>query len=290
MRQLRVMVSRNLLLFLKNRTNVLLCFFAIMTVLFLYVLFLRDFMIHSVKSAGLDPFYVHEFADRLMVSGLLTVINTTTCFGIMQMSVADTATGVKRDLLVTPVTRFQLELGYWISSVIVSFVYTTLTFCLAEYVFGFLYKDRASFDYIMKSFGVLLFSSCMNSGLLIGIIGFMRDTTSFSTFGNLYGMMCGFLAGTYLPYSMYPETLRKVLFYYPPMQFTSIMRQINLSVLQEDGEGIGEQLYQMYGVQLVKDGYIVTMSEQWSNLLIAMAIVLLCVRIEYQENHHRVVR
>ena len=57
-------------------------------------------MIHSVENAGLDPLYINEFTDRLMVSGLLTVINTTTCFGIMQMSVADAAAGVKWDLLV----------------------------------------------------------------------------------------------------------------------------------------------------------------------------------------------
>ena len=137
---------------------------------------------------------------------------------------------------------------------------------------------------MIKSFGILLFSSWVNSGLLICMIRFMSDTTSFSTFGNLYGMMCGFLAGTYLPYFMYPETLRKVLFYFPTMQLTSIMRQTNLSVIQEDGNVIGTQLYQMYGVQLVKDGYVVAMREQWSFLLVAMAVVLLLVRIEYQEN------
>lgn len=283
MRQLRVMVSRNVTLFLKNRTNVLLCFFAIATVVALYVIFLRNFMIHSVENAGLEPDSINEFTDRLMVSGLLTVINTTTCFGIMQMSVADAA-GVKWDLLVTPITRFQLELGYWITSIMVSFAYSALTFCLAEYCFSVMYKDRVSLEMILKSFTILLFSSCMNSGLLICITRFMRDTTSFSTFGNLYGMMCGFLAGTYLPYAMYPESLQKVLFYFPPMQLTSIMRQMNLSVFTENGNVIGKQLYQMYGVQFLKDGYVVTMREQWSYLLVAMAVILLIVRIEYREN------
>lgn len=284
MRELRVMISRNIILFLKNRTNVLLCFFAIVTVIVLYVIFLRDFMLQSVRIAGLESFYVNEFTDRLMVSGLLTVINTTTSFGIMQMSVADAAAGVKWDLLVTPITRFKLELGYWITSIFVSFGYSALTFCFTEYCFSVIYENRMSLEMMLKSFGILLFSSWMNSGLLICMIRFMRDTTSFSTFGNLYGMMCGFLAGTYLPYSMYPETLRKVLFCFPPMQLTSIMRQTNLSVFQEDGNVIGTQLYQMYGVQLVKDGYVVAMREQWSFLLVAMAVVLLLVRIEYQEN------
>ena len=174
MRKMQILVSRNLILFLKNKTNVLLCFFAITTVLGLYVVFLRNFMIQ-------------------------------------------------------------------------------------------------------------FFSSCMNSGLLMCIIRIMKDTASFSTFGNLYGMICGFLAGSYLLFSMYPETLRKVLFYFPPMQLTSIFRQNGLSVLTEDGKVIGKQLYQMYGVQFVKNGHIVTLREQWSYLLVALAVVLFAVRVEYRE-------
>lgn len=174
MRKMQILVSRNLILFLKNKTNVLLCFFAITTVLGLYVVFLRNFMIQ-------------------------------------------------------------------------------------------------------------FFSSCMNSGLLMCIIRIMKDTASFSTFGNLYGMICGFLAGSYLLFSMYPETLQKVLFYFPPMQLASIFRQNGLSVLTEDGKVIGKQLYQMYGGQFVKNGHIVTLREQWSYLLVALAVVLFAVRVEYRE-------
>ena len=57
-----------------------------------------------------------------------------------------------------------------------------------------------------------------------------------------------------------------------------------MSVFIEDGRVIGTQLYQMYGVQFVKGGYVVTMREQWSYLWIAMAVVLFIMRIEYREN------
>ncbi len=284
MRKLRVMVSRNLLLFWNNKTNVLLCFFAVITVLGLYVLFLRDFMIQYVEHAGLEHTYVNEFVDRLMVSGLLTVINTTTCFGIMQMSVADVATGVTCDFLVTPVTRFQLEVGYWVTSIIVSFLYSVMTLSATEYYFCVVYEEEIHWGMFSKSLFILLFSSCMNSGLLICFVRFMKDTTSFSTFGNLYGLLCGFFAGTYLPYSLYPEKLRNLLFYFPPMQLTSILRQNNLSAYQENGKAIGEHLYQIFGVRLVVRTNATTMREQWSYLMVAMAVVLLIVRIENCEN------
>ena len=213
MRQLRVLVGRNLALFLKNRTNVLLCIFSVGIVMGLYVIFLRDFIIQSVTSSGLSIRYVKEFTDRLMVSGLLIVLNTTTCFGIMQLSVEDASTMKQRDFLVAPVSRFQLEIGYWLSSIIVSFVFTTLTFGGSEIYFILVYGNRVNIGVTLKCIATILFSSGMNAGLLLCVMKFMKDTTSFSTFGNLYGMMCGFLAGTYLPYAMYPQKLRSILFY-----------------------------------------------------------------------------
>lgn len=284
MRRLKILVGRNLALFLKNKTTVLLCFISIGIVMGLYVIFLRDFIMQSVEDTGLELIYVKEFTDRLMVSGLLIVLNTTTCFGLMQLSVADAASGVQRDFLVAPVTKFQLEVAYWISSVFISFIYTIITLGGAEIYFIISYGNRISMITLIKSIVTIFFSSCMNSGLLLCIMKFMKDTTSFSTFGNLYGMMCGFLAGAYLPYTMYPEYMRNILFYFPPMQLTSIIRQLYLSVYTEGVTAIGDVLYKPYGVILTKGNRIITMREQWSYLIFALAIVLLIIRLEYMED------
>ena len=284
---MQVLVGRNVILFLKNKTNVLLCFFSIAIVIGVYVIFLRDFILLSVEQTGLELRYVKEFTDRLMVSGLLVVLNTTTCFGIMQLNVADAAAGVQKDYLTAPVTRFQLEIGYWISSVLVSFFFTVLTLGGGEFYFNITYGNRVRLDILFRSIGTVFFSSCMNSGLLLCMIRFMKDTTSFSTFGNLYGLLCGFLSGTYLPYTMYPENLRNILFYFPPMQLTSVLRQLCLSGYEVEGNLVGEQLYEAYGVTLMREGTLITMRQQWSYLLLTMAVVLLLVRIEYREDKRR---
>ncbi|WP_066714222.1 hypothetical protein [Clostridium sp. Marseille-P299] len=283
MRRMKILVGRNLALFLKNKSTVLLSFISIGIVMGLYVIFLRDFIMQSVEGAGLKLSYVKEFTDRLMVSGLLIVLNTTTCFGLMQLSVADAASGIQRDFLVAPVTKFQLEVSYWVSSIFISFFFTIMTLGGAEIYFIISYGSRVSIIALMKSIGTIFFSSCMNSGLLMCIMKFIKDTTSFSTFGNLYGMMCGFLAGAYLPYTMYPKGLRNILFYFPPMQLTSIIRQLYLSVYMEGERTIGEPLYETFGVILTKGNRLITQREQWSYLIFALAIVLLILRMEYKE-------
>lgn len=283
MRRMKILVGRNLAFFLKNKSTVLLSFISIGIVMGLYVIFLRDFIMQSVEGAGLKLSYVKEFTDRLMVSGLLIVLNTTTCFGLMQLSVADAASGIQRDFLVAPVTKFQLEVSYWVSSIFISFFFTIMTLGGAEIYFIISYGSRVSIIALMKSIGTIFFSSCMNSGLLMCIMKFIKDTTSFSTFGNLYGMMCGFLAGSYLPYAMYPKRLRNILFYFPPMQLTSIIRQLYLSVYTEGERAIGEPLYETFGVILTKGNRLITQREQWSYLIFALAIVLLILRMEYKE-------
>lgn len=290
MRLLKVLLTRNLVLFLKNKTNVLLCFCSILIVMGLYVIFLRDFMIQSVENTGLGHVYVKEFTDRLMVSGLLIVLNTTTCFGLIQLSIADAASGTQRDFLVAPVSKFQLQLGYWVSSIVISFLFTMMTLICGEMYFAISYGSRWTISSLLKSIATILFSSCMNSGLLMCVKKYMKDTTSFSTFGNLYGMMCGFLAGTYLPYAMYPVSLQNLLFYFPPMQLTSIIRQIYLSVYTKGDTVIGEALYQPYGVTLKSGKNIITMQQQWSYLIFALAIILLVIRIEYRENKRQVMK
>ena len=283
MRRMKILVGRNLALFLKNKSTVLLSFISIGIVMGLYVIFLRDFIMQSVEGADLKLSYVKEFTDRLMVSGLLIVLNTTTCFGLMQLSVADAASGIQRDFLVAPVTKFQLEVSYWVSSIFISFFFTIMTLGGAEIYFIISYGSRVSIIALMKSIGTIFFSSCMNSGLLMCIMKFIKDTTSFSTFGNLYGMMCGFLAGAYLPYTMYPKGLRNILFYFPPMQLTSIIRQLYLSVYMEGERTIGEPLYETFGVILTKGNRLITQREQWSYLIFALAIVLLILRMKYKE-------
>lgn len=288
MGEMKYLVGRNLAVFRSNRLNVFLSFFSIVIVMGLYVVFLREFIMQSVLDTKLDSILVAEFTDRLMIGGLLIVLNTTTCFGVMQLCVADASTGIQRDFLVAPVSKFQMIIGYWFTSIIVSFFFTCLTVIGGECFFYKQYNRPMSIDGMLDIIGVVFSCSVINSGILLCIMKFIKNTTAFSTFGNLYGMMSGFLAGCYLPYTMYPETLRRVLYYFPPMHLTSIMRQLYLRDLSDViiGRGPGEMknmLLQLYGVNLVKDGVVISTRQQWSFLIFSIALILIILRMSYLE-------
>lgn len=284
MGNIKILIGRNVSLFERNKTNVILCGSSILVVLALYTMFLRNSFVETVLRAGMDTDLVEEFVDRFMIPGLFIVINTTTCFGIMQMLVNDKAQGIRRDFIVSPVKQFELVFGYWIAGICSSFFFTCMTAIGAEFYFYIRYDSVLGLIPYIQVLLTIFISSIVNVGIILFITRFIKDTTTFSTFGNLYGTVTGFLAGAYLPFSIYPDWLKGILFYYPPTQLTSILRQFYLKNM----EGTKEQtkLLTSLGVYLEANGRTYRMIEQWWFIGIFL-ICLIALEIGRTRLEHR---
>lgn len=280
MRNIRYLVQRNIDLFLNNKLNILLSFASIPIVVALYVFFLREFLIDIIGQTMIHGEYVEEFTDRFMFGGLLVVINTTTCFGIIQTFVNDAASGIRRDFLAAPVSLFSVLMGYWISAGLVSAVFTYVTVVGGELFFGTFYGNTLPISLMLQILMVTLCSSWLNAGILLCLAKNLQNTTTFSTFANLYGTVIGFLSGSYLPYYFYPEWLTPILFWYPPTQITSILRQIYVDTLLPS-MGYGEnadtlnRLFKELGIYLMRDHAVLTIPQQCSILLMGFAGILM---------------
>lgn len=280
MRNIRYLVQRNIDLFLNNKLNILLSFASIPIVVALYVFFLRDFLVDIIGQTMIHREYIREFTDRFMFGGLLVVINTTTCFGIIQTFVNDAAAGIRRDFLAAPVSLFSVLMGYWIAAAFVSAVFTYGTVLAGEWFFGTYYGNTLPISLMLQILFVTLCSSCLNAGILLCLAKNLQNTTTFSTFANLYGTVIGFLSGSYLPYYFYPGWLTPILFWFPPTQITSILRQKYVETLLPSlgyGENadIVNSLFKELGIYLTRDKVILTISQQCSVLLMAFAGILL---------------
>ena len=282
MKKLLYFIRRNLRLFCGNRLNILLSFASVLIVVGIYILFLRDFLLDTVTRAGVESTLVKEFTDRFMLAGLLIVINTTTCFGILQLSVADAETGIRRDYLVAPVSHFSLTLGYWVTAVLISFVFTICTVLGGELFFRMRYHHALSGASLFQAAGTVLFSSMINAAILLCLSRRLKNTATFSTLANLYGTLIGFLAGAYLPYSFYPSWLRGMLFYFPPTLAVSVLRQIYTEHLriplarQRPAEFL-PALLQSFGIELRLHGASVTMQRQYGLLAFLFLLLMLCL-------------
>ncbi len=288
MRSIKYLVARNIELFWNNKLNILLSAASIPIVISMYVFFLRNFLIGMAEQTILHPDYVKEFTDRMMFAGLLVVINTTTCFGIIQICVNDAATGIRRDFLVAPVNPFTMLLGYWIAAMIISCLFSYITILGGEVFFKRVYGHVLSMDSLFSILKTVLFSSCINAGILLCFAKNLKNTTTFSTFANLYGTVIGFLSGAYLPYYFYPQWLKPVLLWFPPTQVTSILRQEYIKGLRPwlaDSKHVYllANALQNFGIELKRKNSILMLRQQWAILILGLAVILLYLRISMKK-------
>lgn len=279
MRTVAYLTRRHMMLFLKNKLNILLSFASIFIILGIYVLFLRDFMLDIVEKQGVLPSLAPVFTDHFMVAGLIVVISTTTCFGMIQIAVNDAASGVRRDYLVSPASPFQIALGYLLSGTLVSSFFTCLSAMGCALYFSARYSSAPTLREMLRICGAVVYSCCLNSMILLCLTRFLRSTATFSTLANLYGTLIGFLAGAYLPCYFYPAALRRVLFYFPPAQMTSVLRQMFTKHLNGRlGSGLPgaylEQLQSAFGIRLERGGSLCTPEGQWQILAISGLLLL----------------
>lgn len=265
------LLRRNLVLFLRNKLNILLSFASIAVVLGVYALFLRDFTLDAVQAAGIVDAVRERLTDRFMLSGLFVVVNTTTCFGAVQICVNDNATGRSRDYRAAPVSPAALILGHWLTATLLSFFFTLCTAGCCELFFFIRYQAMPALPGVLRTIATLLLSSGVNAGILLCFAKELHSTATFSTFANLYGTLIGFLAGVYLPYSFYPLWLRHVLFYFPPAQAASLLRQAALCIPNPD---FPAAVARQFGVCLELHGTQASACAQITILCVALVLLL----------------
>lgn len=278
--KLFMIVRRNLSLFLNNKMNIFLSFASICVVMGLYLLFLRDFVIDLVTQGGIATEMASQFADRLMLPGLLPVVGATTCFGLIQICVSDSERGIRRDYYTSPIRPSLLMLGYWIAATIVSFFFSFLALLGEQLFFGLHYDAPIGTVHLLNMTMILIVSSMINASIVLLFAKGLKSMATFSTFANLYGTLIGFLSGSYLPYHFYPDWLKKVLFFFPPGQLVCLCRQESLEQLKVGlfpEVGAWEKLYRDMGVILLWNGKEVSQSTQFWLLAVSMAVLLIAI-------------
>lgn len=267
MNQLLYFIRRNLRLFCGNRLNILLSFASVLIVIGIYMLFLRDFLLDTVTRAGVESTFVKEFTDRFMLAGLLIVVNTTTCFGILQLSVADTETGIRRDYLVAPVSHFSLTIGYWVTAVLISFFLLYVPYWVGSYFSYALSPCAARHKPLPNSRNrsVFLYDKCRHPPMPLpeaekyGHIFHPGKPLWHSNRLSRRSLSALFLLS---------QLAARHAFYFPPTQAVSVLRQLytehlRIPLAQHRPAEFLPALLQSFGIELRLHGSCVAMQRQY---------------------------
>ena len=240
MKAVFALISRNRKLFFKDRG---MFFSALITpgiLILLYATFLANVYRDSFMSAIPDMITI---SDKLidgtvaaqLAAALLAVSCVTVTFCVNLTMVQDRANGTRKDFNVSPISKAQLYLGYYLSTVVNSLLVNGLALVLC---LGYMYKMgwyMSAVDVLwvlLDEILLVLFGSTLSS-----IVSFPLTTQGqLSAVGTIVSAGYGFLCGAYMPISNFGSGLQKVLSYLPSTYGTSLLKNHMLRGIFEEME------------------------------------------------------
>ena len=126
MKQLNLMIKRNIKLFFKEKGLFLVSLITPVILLVLFVAFLgnvyKDSFLAAIEGVPAAQELADGFAGAQLVSSLLSVSCVTVAFCSNMLMVQDKANGVISDLTVAPLKRSKLAVSYYIATMFSSLI------------------------------------------------------------------------------------------------------------------------------------------------------------------------
>lgn len=264
---------RNLILFFKDKSTVLLSFLAEFIIIGLYFLFIRSNLLagfSSLPDAGL-------LLDIWMIAGILGTASVTIPLGAYAIMVEDKARSISRDFNVSPVRSFSLSCGYLAGAAVISLLLSTLLLLLSEAYLYQRYGVRLGARQIPSLLFLLPFTTLSNAALVMLPVSCLRSSSSLAACCTVVGALIGFLTGIYLPLGALPEKIQWIVKGFPPSHSTALFRQVLLKpfLSQSFADPGALQQFELYmGVRFSRSGSILPES---SSLLLLLCTTTACL-------------
>ena len=236
MRVINAILIRNLTNFVRDRVR--LFFTVFMSVVFLFIF---SFVMKSATTGIDNP-------TNYLIAGIIIMTVFQAALNNSMMIIEDIASGFMKEILVAPISRYQISIGQILSSAIVAVLQGIIILILSLFI-G-LSTDIVQFikmTVIMVVVGIT-FSSM---GLYLAIMA--KNSTNFQLIIAVVTMPLTFLSGAYIPTTILPSFLLPIVYLNPLTYTTSIYRYITLRM-----EHYSNDMLLKEGVAFDIHGFIVT--------------------------------
>ena len=217
---------RNVRCYARDRSSVFFSLMAVLIVIMLYLLFLRNMLIESFVSditfASSDQ--VSGLIDAWVLSGILGIVSVTTSAGSLGTMMDDRVTGKARDFAVTPMRDWEIAGGYILSTFAVGMMMGGIALVLSV---AYLAATGCPLTAISVLAAVLLLvpSALSGSVIIYALTSLLRSNGAFSGFFTVVSVLIGFLAGIYMPMGTMPDGMCIVGTLVPATQMAALFRQ-----------------------------------------------------------------
>lgn len=267
---------RNLVLFFKDRTAVLLSFLAEFIVVGLYILFIRKNMIEVFSQIE----NIELLMDIWMIEGILGITSVTTTMGAYGIMVDDKAKRINMDFATSPIRSFAVLGGYMSGAVVIGLFMSVFLFLVSAVYILHSYQVQLGEAQGIKLFLLLGLVTISNSSMVLFLVSFLKTSNALASCCTILGALIGFLTGIYLPMGNLPEGVQCLVKCFPVSHAVVLLRQSLMEPYIKDIFGDIESetartFMEYMGVRYMWEGNIVTKSN--SVLILGVSTVIFFV-------------
>lgn len=261
MKEIGYLIKRNILLYLRDKAAVFFSLLSMLIVLALMVIFLGSMNSENVVDALAEFGGVRDKAadqanaDYLIqmwtLAGILIVNTVTVTLTVMGKMVEDEASNRLVSFYVAPVKRIKIVLGYIGSAWITGTVMCLFTLAAGEIYMVISDHPLLPADSLCKLAGMIALNAFVYSAISYLLALLVHSGSAWGGLQTIVGTLVGFVGAIYLPVSMLPDGVMKVLKCLPVLHGAAMMREICIQdALQRTFEGLPKAAADIFKEQM----------------------------------------
>ncbi len=232
------LTRRHFLVFFKNKVRVLYTLLVPVIIFAVYILFLRDLELMTVKNAlyqlnvGISEGLLHHAGtviDTWMLSGIMALSTITVSLQTNTVIVEDKSDGVNRDFISSPISKNLLIGSYFLFNYIVTALICILFYLICLIYLGCMNELVFPFAGLMTILAVLLYTTASSTLFTVFLCSFVKTEATMASIVSIFSTAVGFLMGAYMPLSMFPSWVQNLCGFFPGTYSCALLRYSFLS-------------------------------------------------------------
>jgi len=224
----KLLVIRNIKIYLRDKTAVFFSFLSLIILLVLYLLFLAN----NLKPTGMDEILTDSQLTFMvyaqLIPGLIVINSVSIPLGNLGNVINDFEYRQMDGFLVTPVKRFKFILGYYVASFIITVILSTLLIVSAYFIMSMLTGVYVYWTTYLYSILFTLLFSFISTAIMIFVTSLIKSINAYGALSGVFGTLIGFASGIYMPLFVLPEFMSKIASILPFTHMNILLKRIAL--------------------------------------------------------------
>lgn len=233
LKQLFYLAKRHFKVFASDKLSFGFSFLSPMIVFLLFILFLYNVQVEGLKSHFIGNPFITDIdkiariiTSNWMICAMISVSVITISISVSAKIVDDKVNNVDYLFKASPIKKGIVISSYLLSAFFSSFIINFTFYCLT--IIYLIINHALYLSFVSFLYGILIIICGVLSSVAIFlfIYSFLTKTTQVVAVTTILSTLVGFLIGAYIPLSVMPSFVRKIVSFVPGFYSTSLFKKV----------------------------------------------------------------